>query len=463
MDISFNLKIFSHTRKITIQKEWIRFAVVLTTVLASTVIAYWGSTRIMMMVLALLVGIAGILVLLNLPNLVYILILLGGIFIPFTGPSNTNAAVLFVALLIGLWIVDMLIIKRRIQFISSRALLPVLVFLVISVIAFGMGQISWFTFARQAPLTAQAGEFAIFVLSLGTLLVTAHVLRDLVWLKIIFWTFMGLGVIYVIGRAIRFSLIDRFYSLGFTAGSMFWTWFVALALSQAIFNYQMRREIRIALFGIVLVTFYVAYVQANDWKSGWVPPFVVAAALIGLRYKRLTVFAIPVGMIIAVFLANKLVATDEYSWGTRLDAWKIVLEISRVSPLLGLGFSNYYWYTPLFPIRGWHVSFNSHSQYVDLIAQVGIAGLLCFLWVFYEVGKLCWNLVEQIDDGFPKAYLFGVIAGIAGTLMAASLVDWVLPFVYNIGFNGFRASILPWIFLGGAVSIEQIYKRRTEN
>ena len=145
METSFTLKIFSFTRKITIQKEWIHFAIVLTTVLTSTVIAYWGSTRIMMMVLALLVGIAGILVLLNLPNLVYILILLGGIFIPFTGPSNTNAAVLFVALLIGLWIVDMLIIKRRIQFISSRALLPVLVFLVISVIAFGMGQISWFT------------------------------------------------------------------------------------------------------------------------------------------------------------------------------------------------------------------------------------------------------------------------------------------------------------------------------
>jgi O-antigen ligase len=463
MDTSFNLKIFSFTWKITIQKEWIRFAVILTTVMASTIIAYWGSTRILILLLALVVGIAGILVLLNQPNLVYILIFLGGIFIPFTGPSNINAAVLLVALLLGLWAFDMLVIKRKIQFVRSKALMPVLVFFVISVIAFGMGQISWFSFARQAPLTAQVGGFAIFVLSLGTLFVTANLIRELRWLKIIFWTFVGLGTIYVTGRFIRFPLIDRFYSLGFSAGSMFWTWFVALTMSQAVFNHQMKREFRIVLFVIVLMTFYVAYFQANDWKSGWVPPLVVAAALIGLRFKRLTVFAIPVGMIIVAFLANKLVATDEYSWGTRLDAWKIVLEISRVSPLFGLGFSNYYWYTPLFPIRGWHVSFNSHSQYVDLIAQVGIAGLLCFLWVFYEVGKLCWNLVEQIDDGFPKAYLFGVIAGIAGTLMAASLVDWVLPFVYNIGFNGFRASILPWIFLGGAISIEQIYKRNLES
>jgi hypothetical protein len=36
--------------------------------------------------------------------------------------------------------------------------------------------------------------------------------------------------------------------------------------------------------------------------------------------------------------------------------------------------------------------------------------------------------------------------------------DWVLPFFYNIGLNGFRASMLGWLFLGGLVSIEQMVK-----
>jgi hypothetical protein len=36
------------------------------------------------------------------------------------------------------------------------------------------------------------------------------------------------------------------------------------------------------------------------------------------------------------------------------------------------------------------------------------------------------------------------------------LGDWVLPFVYNIGLAGFRASVLGWLFLGGLVSLEQI-------
>jgi hypothetical protein len=41
--------------------------------------------------------------------------------------------------------------------------------------------------------------------------------------------------------------------------------------------------------------------------------------------------------------------------------------------------------------------------------------------------------------------------------MASFLVDWVLPFTYNIGLNGVRASVLPWIFFGGLLSIEQIF------
>jgi O-antigen ligase len=151
-----------------------------------------------------------------------------------------------------------------------------------------------------------------------------------------------------------------------------------------------------------------------------------------------------------------MIASDEYSWGTRTDAWRIVLEISRVSPLLGMGFANYYWYTPLFPIRGWHVSFNSHSQYVDLIAQTGYLGLVAFFWLFFSFGRLSFDLARRLPDGFARAYCYSVFAGIIATLVAAYLGDWVLPFVYNVGLTGFRASILPWIFMGGVVAVEQM-------
>jgi O-antigen ligase len=156
------------------------------------------------------------------------------------------------------------------------------------------------------------------------------------------------------------------------------------------------------------------------------------------------------------------IGAEDYSWGTRLDAWKIVLQIVSISPVLGLGFANYYWYTPLFPIRGWFVRFNSHNQFVDLIAQTGVIGLLCFSWIFLEAGLLGLWLRNRVPDGFPVAYVYGALGGLVGTFVAGWLVDWVLPFTYNIGMSGFRASVIAWIFMGGLAAVEQIIRRNTQ-
>ena len=73
------------------------------------------------------------------------------------------------------------------------------------------------------------------------------------------------------------------------------------------------------------------------------------------------------------------------------------------------------------------------------------------------VDDLSWTLSTQLPGGFARAYAYGVLAGVIATVFAGFLVDWVLPFVYNIGFTGFRASILPWIFCGALVSMERTY------
>lgn len=455
MNFDINLNFLLFRWKISISRQWLQFGVAVMVALFSVVVSYWGSLQIMLLIPVLVGGIAGLLLLLREIRIGYLLLLFAGIFIPFSGPGGVNATVLMVASLLGLWLMDMFIVKRQFQFVRSRAMLPVVFLLVISVIAFGMGRLPWFLFANQAPLDSQIGGFVIFVFSLGLMAATAN-LVDMKWLKLIVWTFIGLGAIYVFGRSLRLP-VDRFYNWAFTANSMFWTWLVALSFSQAFLNQRLKKSTRVFLFLVTLVTFYVALAQGYDWKSGWVPPLAVVAVIFGLRYPRLLILAIPLALIVAGYLIIDLIASDEYSWGTRIDAWIIVLEISKANPIFGLGFSNYYFYTPLFPIRGWNVSFNSHSQYVDLIAQVGFLGLACFLWIFYEVARIGWKMMNRLPDGFARSYVYGALAGVVGTLVAAFLVDWVLPFVYNIGFNGFRASVLPWIFMGGMVAIENAY------
>ncbi|MEO8357322.1 MAG: hypothetical protein ABI621_15555 [Chloroflexota bacterium] len=454
-----NLKFFSFTKKIFISKQWIQYGIITAVILSSTIISFWGSPVIFSLLLVFFGGTALIFALLRQPNLGFILVILGGMFVPFTGPSGLNAATVMIALMLGLWIMNMFVVRRNFKFIYSRSMVAIITFLVVSTLAFGIGQIPWFIFARQAPLDAQVGGFAIVIFSIGGLLLAAHLIREVRWLKLIVWLFFGLSAIYVLSRVIGLGSVTRLFHPGFTAQSMFWTWLIALAVGQLIYNNALTRRMKGALILLVVLTIYVAFIQAYGWKSGWVPPLVAAAVLIGIRYRRLIVFGIPFLVMAALYITFDLIASDEYSWGTRVDAWRIILEISRLSPLLGLGFANYYWYTPLFPIRGWRVSFNSHSQFVDLIAQTGYIGLLSFLWIFLEMGRSSWDLAKRLPGGFARAYTYGVFAGVIATLVAAFLGDWVLPFVYNVGLSGFRASILPWIFMGGVISLEQMLLR----
>ena len=43
------------------------------------------------------------------------------------------------------------------------------------------------------------------------------------------------------------------------------------------------------------------------------------------------------------------------------------------------------------------------------------------------------------------------------------MADWILPFVYNIGFPGFQASVLVWLFLGGLVALEGMGETERES
>lgn len=462
MDIIINFKFFSITRSVSISRRWLQYGIVAAVILLSTAISIWGSQTIFMLLLVMLGGIAFVLALLRQPTIGFILVLIGGMLVPFTGPSGLNAAMVVIALMLGLWIMEMFIVRRNFQFVRSPVILPIIVFLISSTLAFFIGQIPWFIFARQAPLDAQVGGFAVFIFSIGGMLLSAHLIRDVRWLKITVWTFLGLAGIYVVSRALNLNVIAQLYHVSYSSQSMFWTWLITLASSQIIYNNKLTGRIKALLVALVAVTLYVALVQGFDWKSGWLPSVVALLVLVGLRYRKFIVFGLPFVLIGAFYITMDLIGSEDYSWGTRVDAWRIILEISRISPLLGMGFANYYWYTPLFPIRGWRVSFNSHSQFVDLIAETGYVGLLSFLWIFFETGRLAWRLTRQLSDGFKKAYAYGVFAGICATILAAFMGDWVLPFVYNVGLAGFRASILPWIFMGGVISLEQIVRQNSE-
>ena len=145
-------------------------------------LAFMASQRQLTLVLFLPLGVGLVLALLRWPSLGLIVASVAGLVVPFLGPSGLNVTMMLVALLLGLWLLDMMVRQRQIRLAPSRTVWPLLAFLVMAFISFGMGQLPWLTFALNAPLGAQLGGLSIIVLSAGTFLLASNQVRDLGWL-----------------------------------------------------------------------------------------------------------------------------------------------------------------------------------------------------------------------------------------------------------------------------------------
>ena len=402
------------------------------------------------------------------PPLGIFAVLIGGMLVPLEIGTGTqtgiNLAILLIPLLLGIWLLDMLVRKRKFSIVLSRPIWPLLALAVVSILAFGIGQLPWFVYARGASLNSQIAGLLIFLSSVGAFLLVANLITELIWLKRITYFFLIVGSIYMFVSGIPFlNQALNFITRRGSNGSLLYVWFVAIALSQVLFNRDMGKIWRILLVGMLIFTSYVSFIQQFGWKSGWVPSIAVVGVIIFLWKPRLGIILSLVSLVFLRNLPSQIISTDEYSFTTRIIAWEIIWqEIIKVNPLLGLGPANYYFYTPLYPILGYSVQFNSHNNYVDIVAQIGLLGLLCLIWFAVEEVFLGLRLRNKIMDGFSQAYVIGILGGLAGTLVAGMLGDWVIPFVYNVGVRGFRTSVLAWIFLGGLVVIEQIYSNKNQ-
>jgi O-antigen ligase len=306
------------------------------------------------------------------------------------------------------------------------------------------------------------GGLAIFILSTGVFLAVGHEVRSLALLKRLTWLFMGLGGLLVLQQAAPAlpgsSVLDAI-TRPETVGSAFWTWIVAITTAQAFHNVRLAPAARLLVLGIGLLALARGFMTFS-WVSGWLPPLVALGVVGFLRYPRLAfgtgLLAGVAGLMMSESLMNQLLQGESYSWSSRLEAWAIVLKMVASNPWLGFGPANYYHYATLFPIWGWWVSFNSHNNYIDLIAQTGLLGLLAFAWFAFEGLRLSLKLWQRLPPGFGRAYAAGALGGLAGVLVSGMLADWILPFAYNIGLRGFRSSLLSWFFLGGLVSLRRI-------
>lgn len=447
-----------------------RWLVVLAVLAFSALLAYRApGGRAVYLLIALGPALVAAFFLLRRLPLGLLLVIIGGLLIPLeigTGTGTAlNPVILMLPVVAGLWVLNMAMRRETQRLRDYRVVILLVVFMAVVFLAFVVGQLPWIDLPG-AGLAAQIGGLMVFFLSGLAFLLAAHLL-DEKWLARLVHTFIIIGVIYLLARLVQpvGDVLLRLFTTG-AVGSVFWTWLVALSAGLALFHRSLSPGRRLALLAVTVVALGVAIGYNRVWASGWVPPLIALLLLVWLRFPRWGWLPVLAGVGIFITRLDRIwsLTTSNDSWLARQQAWQIVLDTTRINPLLGLGPSNYYYYVQQADISGWggnwNVAFSSHNNWVDLIAQTGLLGTALFAVFCVAVGGVGLRLYNNLPDGFARGYAAACLAGLVGTLASGMLGDWFLPFVYNVGLAGMRSSILFWIFMGGLLALEKFLPPR---
>ncbi len=373
--------------------------------------------------------------------------------------SRLNAVIILTSIAVGVLLVRV-VLEGKLWTLANRVTLPLYGLAVTGLVSFcaGLFRTSGSSQFASAPLRGQVAGLALFLLSIGAMLLALHPEVSEHHRRVLTVVFLLLGGLFLLRFVVPgvSSATDAVVPQE-TVKGVFRTWLVVLALGQCFWNRDLSRYWRLACGGIVVVSLWSSLTFNLAWATGWLPPLVGVMAVIWISSPRwgvvLTVAALLLaGLYWEDLLALIMVGDQSYSLLTRWEALKIVSDLVLRYPLLGLGMANYYYEVAFSPILGWFVPFSSHNNYVDIAAQTGLLGLLFLFWFSLEFLRMIWRARHRIGSGFSRAFLFACWGGWIGCLSAAALADWLIPFVYNVGVAGFRASVLSWLFAGAAIA-----------
>lgn len=168
-----------------------------------------------------------------------------------------------------------------------------------------------------------------------------------------------------------------------------------------------------------------------DSSRGGVLALAAVGAVVFLQYRGRRVLILVLGCALAMGLllspvsplarllhpdSGGVIAADD-----RLELWSAGLRMVSQHPLLGIGLDNFKAEVPAYLGPGQDIDFIAHNTYVQMAAEMGLPGLLAFIWIlivtFRSLARSRRRAAES-DSILIHCVASGLFAGLAGFAVA---------------------------------------------
>lgn len=437
--------------------------------------AWWLGPRASMRTLAMVAAPFAVTVAVLKPGLALVGLVLAAALVPLkiaTGTETTvNVVNIGVAGLTAVWVLRM-VLARSVRLRPSPANLPWLAIAAFSGLSIIAGSALWnpIVVTKSNFILVQMAQWAVFVLAACAFWLAGNSIDDRRVIKWIVAIMLLLAAMEVMKQAV--PPLQAIPVKVVLYGPIFRAWAAALAMAMALVwttgSARLRTALAALAFSVVLAPFFAV----RDWASGWMPALVAVAAVVLFwlwnERRALALATVSLGSLAGVgLLATAAAQLDRWSLDTRLIAWQGLAQLLEGRWLMGLGLASYWHYwrgvlgsmAYLDPETGYlHYTYdptvNMHNNYVDVLGQMGIVGLVVLLWLIFALYVQVTRTYLAERDSFGRAFAVACFGGLTGMVFAGMLGDWFLPFVYNIGLEGFRDAFVGWLLLGGLVLLD---------
>ena len=171
-----------------------------------------------------------------------------------------------------------------------------------------------------------------------------------------------------------------------------------------------------------------------------------------LKVLLLIFLAIAISSSFKDILSDRIFGDDHGSAESRIPMMEIGFDMIKANPILGVGINNYTLNMMDYDTIGLTYFYNhpAHCVFVQLAAEVGIPGLLVFLWFLAVIYFYAFKNLSRSDEFF-RNQLIGIIVATTALFIHGFL---------NSGTIDMHPYILFWVFSGFVMAIDRMNQQK---